>query len=159
MRKGSHHFILYDFPEGGRTPAPGRIRDIYNPNGTPNFITLHEVEDQIFVFGTQFRETDYSLPEGVAIKVPAGKYYDMNSHYVNYGDAPVDVEVFVNRHTVEELEVDHIAEQLFLSKTNFTLFLHINVPLSLPIGLLMNEDMFSCSLLTLIKKWKNSEST
>ena len=121
MRKGSHHFILYDFPEGGRTPIPGQIRDIYRANGTPDFLTLHGVEDQIFVFGTQFREADYSLPEGVAIKVPANKYYDMNSHYVNYTENAVDAEVFVNLHTVDESEVEHVAEQLFLSKQNFQL--------------------------------------
>ena len=121
MRKGSHHFILYDFEDGSRLPNPGQTRDLHDGNGFPNFITLNSIEDQVFVFGTQFRETDYSLPEGVAIKVPANKYYDMNSHYVNYGDEPVEAEVFANLHTVDESEVDHIAEQLFLSNQFFRL--------------------------------------
>lgn len=121
MRKGSHHFILYDFENGARLPNPGQTRDLHDGTGSYNFSTLNSIEDQIWVFGTQLRETDYRLPEGVAIKVPANKYYDLNSHYVNYGNEPVEAEVYANLHTVDESDVDYIAEQLFLNNQNFRL--------------------------------------
>ncbi len=121
MRKGSHHFILYDFENGANLPNQDQTRDLHNGTGSYNFSTLNSIEDQIWVFGTQLRETDYTLPEGVAIKVSANKSFDLNSHYVNYGNEPVEAEVYANLHTVDESDVDHIAEQLFLNNQNFRL--------------------------------------
>ncbi len=120
MRKGSHHFILYDYPSGDE-PIEGEIRDLRDENGNDNFETLFSMRNQIFVFGTQFRNTNYTYPEGVALKIPAGQGFDLNSHYVNYGDSPVTGEVYVNLNTVDPSKVEHEAEELFLSKTSIFL--------------------------------------
>jgi len=114
MREGSHHFILYDYPDGNR-PAANQYRDYYNANGSFNISTIASILNQRFVFGTQWRNTDYSYPPGVALKIPAGTGYDLNSHYVNATGVVQTGEVSVNLHTMPEGQVQHIAENIFES--------------------------------------------
>lgn len=121
MRQGSHHFIFYDFDQGIAVPPLNMYRDIRDANN--NFVnsTISSILNQVFVFGTQLRITDYKLPEGVALKVPAGKAYDLNSHYANYSDQVVSGEAYLNLHTIPPSEVEHVAENLFLSEQDFQL--------------------------------------
>lgn len=121
MRGGSHHFILYDFPNGTNPPPVNIIRDIRDENGNDVFATYLSISNQRFIFGTQFRNTNYQYPPGVALKIPAGKFFDMNSHYTNYGSDDMTGEIYVNLNTVPQSEVQHLAEELFLNKTNFYL--------------------------------------
>ena len=120
MRKGSHHLILYDF-QGSNLPQANVIRDIRDGNNQYVTSTLLSIVNQVFVFGTQLRNTNYSYPEGVALKIPAGKGFDLNTHYANYSDETVVGELYVNLHTKPVSEVKHIAHELFLSEQNFNL--------------------------------------
>lgn len=121
MRQGSHHFIFYDFPEGIEVPPADVIRDVRDENNQFVTSTLLSMINQVFVFGTQHRNTDYSYPEGVALKIPAGKGFDLNSHYVNYSDQTTTGELYTNLHTIDESQVQHVAQELFLSEQNFSL--------------------------------------
>jgi hypothetical protein len=121
MRKGSHHFILYEFAPGTSIPTANVFRDIRNENNQFVIPTLLSMRDQVFVFGTQFRNTSYQYPEGVALKIPIGKGFDINAHYANYSDKTVTGELYVNLHTIDKSKVQHTAQQLFLSNQNFSL--------------------------------------
>ena len=121
MRQGSHHFIFYDFLSGTSLPQPNTIRDLRNEDNQFVTSTLISMQNQVFVFGTQLRLTDYTYPEGVALKVPAGKGFDMNSHYANYSNQNVTGEVHANLHTIEKSQVRHVAQNLFLSDEDFSL--------------------------------------
>lgn len=121
MRPGTHHFILYTYPPNYPDPQPQVIRDVRYPNGGYNFEVLNQMDDQIFVFGTQIPFTNYDFPEGVALRVPANSGFDLNSHYVNRGTSSFDGEIYVNVHTVPREEVTHVADNLFLSYENFAL--------------------------------------
>jgi hypothetical protein len=121
MREGSHHFILYDYPQGNK-PNANEYRDFYNENGNFNFNTAASIFNQRFVFGTQWRKTDYHLPPGVALKLPANTGFDLNSHYVNRTDEPKTGEVSVNLHTIPKSQVNYIAENIFENYTD------INIP-------------------------------
>ena len=120
MRAGSHHMILYDYPEG-QTPPENTFRDLYNNDGSYNYSTVFSIVNQRFVFGTQWRNTDYSYPAGVALKLPANTGFDLNSHYVNNTDEEKIGEVSINLHTVSKDKVKYVAEILFESYDDFKL--------------------------------------
>ena len=124
MAPGSHHFILYNFHESMPAqfqPVPGLLRDIYDTDG--NFIpaNLFALQFHQFVQGTQWPNTFYSFPEGVALKLPANTGFDLNSHYANRTNQTVTGEVYANIHTVEESEVDKVAEILWLDNRDIVL--------------------------------------
>ncbi|MGB1038187.1 MAG: hypothetical protein ACPGYY_06025 [Bacteroidia bacterium] len=121
MRPGTHHLILYDFNENAHLPQKDILRDIRDKNGNAILSTVQSLEDQVFVFGTQFRNTDYTFPDGVAQKFKAGAGLDMNSHYVNYGIEDITGEVYVNLHTVDKSEVMYEAQNLFLNRSKIYL--------------------------------------
>lgn len=121
MRKGSHHFILYDFKEDAFLPQPNTMRDLRNLQNQYIFTTIASLTDQRFVFGTQWREMDYQFPPGVALEIKANSGFDMNSHYVNRTNQPKTGEVYTNLHTIDKNQVQHIAKNLFLSYEDFNL--------------------------------------
>jgi hypothetical protein len=121
MRPGTHHLILYDFKNGATLPQQDILRDLRDENGNNINATFQSLANQVFMFGTQFRSTDYTYPAGVAQKIPAGKGLDLNSHYVNYGTEPINGEVYVNLHTIDESQVIHEAKNLFLNRAVITL--------------------------------------
>jgi len=114
MREGSHHMILYDYPQGDR-PNEGSYRDYYNKDGSPNLLTILSIFNQRFVFGTQLRDSDYQFPEGVALRIPANAGFDLNSHYVNRTDETHIGEVSINLHTIPKSQVNKVAQNLFES--------------------------------------------
>lgn len=108
MRAGSHHFILYGFADNTPStviPKPEVMRDIRNPNGSSNVLTLLSMSYHVFWAGTQTPYHNYTFPEGTALEIPANFYFDMNSHYVNKGVAPIPGEVSVNLFTVPASQV------------------------------------------------------
>jgi len=121
LRKGSHHFILNDFESGTSLPPANEIRDIRDNNNQFVASTISSLVNQIFVFGTQFRITNYNYPEGIALKVPAKKGFDMNIHYANYSNVAITGEAYVNLHAIDQSQVQHLAEELFLSEEDFSL--------------------------------------
>ncbi len=121
MRQGTHHFILYTYPPNYPDPQPNVIRDVRDTDGKYDYTVLQQMNDQIFVFGTQVPFTDYDFPEGVGLRVPANSGFDLNSHYVNRGTDTFQGEIYVNVHTVERSEITHVAENLFLSNEDLLL--------------------------------------
>ncbi len=121
MRSGSHHFLYYKFPEGADTPEPYEFRDFRDANGNDIFETFFSIGQQVFVWGTQIPRTDYTLPEGIALRIEKNQGLDLNAHYVNYSAEPYAGEIYANIHTVPESEVVHVADNLFLNNTDLTL--------------------------------------
>ena len=124
MAPGSHHFILYNFPEtfsSALLPSPGEIRDIYTPDGTFVPSTLFTMQFHRFVQGTQWPNSTYQFPEGVALRIPAQSGFDLNSHYANRTSETIQGEVYANVHTVDRSEVEHVAEILWLDNQDIFL--------------------------------------
>ena len=121
MRPGTHHLILYDFKDQASLPTKDILRDIRDENGNYINSTLTSLADQRFLFGTQLRKTDYKYPDGVALKIASNSGLDLNTHYTNYGTKDILGELYVNLHTIDKSEVQYEAQNLFLSKTDFSL--------------------------------------
>ena len=116
MRPGSHHFIVYTFDDVNQNylPNEGVYRDIRNFNGTINNGVLFQMQYHQFISGTQTRIFDYTLPEGVALKIDPSFGFDLNSHYANYSNDTIVGEVYNNFYFSDLEDVDHIAEILQL---------------------------------------------
>ena len=112
-REGSHHFILYHYGEGDRTPEPEVFRDLRNENGQTNLSVAFEL-GRLFPFeffvGSQTPYTNFSFPPGVALRLPKGSGFDLNTHSVNRSGETRPGEVYVNLHTVDRGDVEHVAE-------------------------------------------------
>ena len=124
MKSGSHHFILYNFPQSfspDNYPAENDLRDVYQSSGDLNSSTLYHMQFHQFVAGTQVPKVRYNYPAGVALKIPANSGFDLNSHYANKKDEAVTGEVYANVYTTDESEVEHVAEILNLNNRNFFL--------------------------------------
>jgi hypothetical protein len=112
-RPGSHHFILYNYPEGQATPEPQVYRDVRNQQGFPNFanaLQLGRLFPFQFFVGTQTPFINYHLPKGVALRLPAGSGFDLNTHSVNRTGTTQVGEVYVNLHTVGLDEINLVAD-------------------------------------------------
>lgn len=122
MRPGSHHFILYTFPTGTPVLPPLRTyRELRNPDGSLNLGRFVEMQDYTFFAGTQWPRLDYRFPEGVALRLKAGQGFDLNPHYVNASDGPLQGEVHINLHRADPARVQHEAQVLTMS--NFSIVL------------------------------------
>tara|TARA_Y100001970_G_scaffold205206_1_gene249892 strand:- start:272 stop:2023 length:1752 start_codon:yes stop_codon:yes gene_type:complete len=124
MRPGSHHFIFYTFNDdipSFMVPEPQVYRDLYNEDGSTNVGTLISMSYHRFVSGTQWPSMDYEFPEGIALRMPSDYGLDLNGHYFNYTDQTIVGEIYANIHTVDEDEVEHVAEILMLNNTDFYL--------------------------------------
>lgn len=124
MRAGSHHFVLYTFgtnTPGALLPAVGDIRDIRNTDGTYNFFAIAPMEYHVFFAGTQAQTSDFTFPDGVAMRVPAGTRIDLNSHYVNSGQQETVGQAEANLYTVPLSSVQYVASALNLNNTDLTL--------------------------------------
>lgn len=124
MRLNSHHFLLYDFDDNiapSALPPLDIVRDIRYANGTPNYFNMLPMAYHVYVLGAQTPYSDISLPAGVALRLPANKALDFNSHYVNKGPVEITGEVHVNLFTMPKEDVQHEALTLNLGNTNFNL--------------------------------------
>ena len=124
MRPGSHHFLLYTFDDGTPPSAmPGErvYRDLRRPDGSLDYDQLETMHHHVFFGGTQWPRMNYEFPEGVALRLPAGKGLDLNSHYVNRTSETAVGEVHANLYTVNRGQVRHTAEQLVLNNMNILL--------------------------------------
>ena len=82
-----------------------------------NIMTLQE---HTFVFGTQMPFWNYTLPEGIALKVDSDYGLDINPHYFNYTDEVIQGEVYLNFHTVLPQNVEHQAGILQLGDNDIS---------------------------------------
>ncbi|NNE71170.1 MAG: hypothetical protein HKN29_12510, partial [Rhodothermales bacterium] len=124
LAAGSHHFIVYSYPQGtpeSRLPFPGLIRDLRKPDGNLDISVLRQMQDQIFLTGTQWPRMDYQFPDGVALELAAGTVFDLNPHFVNRTDEETTGEVHVNLEYADPAAVQHVARVLNLNNTDFVL--------------------------------------
>lgn len=113
MRDNSHHFILYTYPSGSTmVPPEGVFRD------QGGDMEQYAVARNFFL-GSQVADFTYEFPDGVALPLQGGAGLDMNSHYVNPGSAPIQGEVYVNLHTIDNPA--RVAKDFFWVKQDFTL--------------------------------------
>ncbi len=124
MRRGSHHFIAYQFNSeipDYLIPQANVIRDIRNSDGSYNILNLLATPFHTFVTGTQWPILNYHLPPGVALRLPANIGLDLNLHYVNRTDEIMQGEIYANLHFVEPQNVVHEAKALNLGKFDIEL--------------------------------------
>lgn len=124
MRPGSHHFILYGFDAETPTaayPDHDIIRDLRDRQGLPITRNYLPMAFHQFITGTQWPLMDMSLPDGVALAIPANYAFDMNSHYVNRTDNTSTGEVYINLHYAEPNRIDHVAKVIDFNNSNIVL--------------------------------------
>ena len=124
LRPNSHHFVLYSFPDG--TPADvippyDVIRDIRNPDGSLDPINLRPMAYHLFFGGAMGERSDWQLPPGVALRLPANASLDLNTHYVNRTEAELRGEVYTNLYTIDSATVQHIGHALNLGNFGISL--------------------------------------
>ena len=141
MRPGSHHFILYNYPEETSAPQAHTYRDIRQQNGTPN---IHIVQLGVlfpfrFFVGTQTPYVRFKFPDGVALRLPPGKGFDLNSHSVNRTGSTMTGEVYTNIYTVDPSEVDYVASHRTISVTKTSRCFPIEKPPSQRRSVLTNS--------------------
>ena len=124
MRTNSHHLLLYTFDNIPALIRPSYdvIRDIRNPDGSLNFLNMLPMGFHVFFAGTQTPSSDYRFPSGVALRLDAAASLDVNTHYVNRGNAPITGEAYVNLHAVPAAQVQRVARTLNMGNSD------INIP-------------------------------
>ena len=123
MREGSHHFLLKNYPAGVAVPDANVFRDYRNREGRVDLLVVAASNVlSNFLLGTQTPYVNFRFPPGVALRLPAGSGFDLNSHYVLAQDDEKVGEVYANIYTVERDAVEHVARQ-----ANFSNF-DINLP-------------------------------
>lgn len=108
----SHHFIIYDFNEGGDASIPDGLR-------------LEPDHTNIGLVAALQEATDLRLPEGTAFRWKKNLVLDLNSHYINYSSTTTYLaEAYVNVYTqatgtaIQEMKTELIA--------NFNIFIPNN---------------------------------
>jgi hypothetical protein len=123
MRGGvnSHHFLVYSFRNNTGLPMVGTIRDIRNPDGSVNLLTLAQMQNHIFFGGSMESEKEVTLPPGVALKLEAGTPLDLNAHYFNKTGLTLKGANYVNFYTVPQSAVQYEAKTLDLANQDISL--------------------------------------
>ncbi|WP_437829130.1 hypothetical protein [Sorangium sp. So ce1153] len=120
---GSHHVLLYTTPY---TEIPTTTRDGEPIDGAQ----VHDCslgpqaywEVKGVVAGSQSPDSSQTpngnsflgdLPDGVALKVPAGTVLLMNTHYLNSSSKPLETDARINLYTIADDEVKTEAGMLF----------------------------------------------
>lgn len=114
-RDGSHHFILQHYDGSDITPPPGEFRDVRDQNGANTFPSNDATRHAEWLFVTQVPNFSYEFPEGVALELTSTAGFDFNMHHVNRTGETQVGEVYVNLHTVDRSEVQHLAKLNFFS--------------------------------------------
>ncbi|SOD77973.1 monooxygenase [Spirosoma fluviale] len=121
MRSGSHHFVAYDFRNKASLPNLNDIRDLRNPDNSLNIPTVLTMSNHVYLAGSQAQYQDYVFPEGVALLIPAGASFDLNSHFVNKTTAVRKGEAQLNLYTVDKAKVKNIVQTLDLGNTSLSI--------------------------------------
>ena len=124
MQSGSHHFLLYSFRDDTPAevlPAPYEIRDLRDEQGVYVFDTVRTLIFHQPIVGSQWPFFDFNFPPGVAMRLPKGMRFDLNSHYINRTDEPTVGEAYVNLHYADPAEMQHEAKIFGLSNFDIVL--------------------------------------
>ncbi len=125
QRDRSHHFILYGFSQhtpATQLPRLGITRDLYDSLGRFNPESYRGMNYRDFLAGAQSKTATIEFPEGMAVRIPRGMVFDLNSHYSNGLHQPIAGEVLFNIHTTAPERVRQWIKPLSLSN------LAINLP-------------------------------
>jgi len=120
-RPNSHHLVVYDFRSKLVLPNMDEIRDLRNLDNTVNFITFLQMQNHVFLGGGTDPNSDYSFPEGTALRLPANSSVDLNPHYFNKTKENLYGENYVNLYTVPLSQVKNVVNMINLDNINFTL--------------------------------------
>lgn len=124
MKSGSHHFLLYTFQDDippERIPEPSEYRELHDGAGGYVTATLLTQFFHLPIAGSQWPFFDFSLPPGVAMRLPKNTLLDLNSHYINHTGETTTGEVYANLHFADPAEVEHEASLLFLNNLEIAL--------------------------------------
>jgi hypothetical protein len=103
------------------------------------------------LYGGGIGTQEFVLPAGVAIKLPAGSFINLNLHVANFSDDPLSGTSGIEVLTMAASDVVHEADMLFLGKTKLQI-----PPTNAP-----DVEMASCSVpvpWTLINMWPHMHS-
>ena len=121
MRPGSHHFILYNYPGDQSTPDPGVYRDIRDARQSSDVSDATNLFPLRYFIGTQTPSVNYRFPPGVALRLPPGSGFDLNSHYVKTDDEEIFGEVYANLYAMDPMAVEYVALPGHFSNFNISL--------------------------------------
>jgi hypothetical protein len=123
QRDRSHHFILYayDTRTASRVPPVGIVRDLYNTNGVYSTERFAEMQDRIFILGSQLKAETIAFPEGMAMKIPSTWLLDFNAHYTNGTKDTIRGEVLFNIHSTTPDKIKTYIKPLQLGFYNLLL--------------------------------------
>ncbi len=121
MRPGSHHFILYNYPGDQSTPDPEVYRDIRDARRSSDVSEVANLFPLRYFIGTQTPSVNYRFPPGVALRLPPGSGFDLNSHYVKTDNEEIFGEVYANLYTVDPMAVEFVALPGHFSNFNIDL--------------------------------------
>jgi len=120
-RSNSHHLVVYDFRSKLLLPNMDEIRDLRNLDNSLNIGTVFQMSNHIFLGGGTDPNSDYSFPEGTALKLPANSSVDLNPHYFNKTKDNLYGENYVNLYTVPESQVKNVVSMIDFNNSSFTL--------------------------------------
>jgi hypothetical protein len=120
-RSNSHHLVVYDFRSKLMLPNMDEIRDLRNIDNSLNINTVLQMSNHIFLGGGTDPNSDYTFPEGTALKLPANSSVDLNPHYFNKTKDNLYGENYVNLYTVPASQVKNVVSMIDFNNSNFTL--------------------------------------
>lgn len=120
-RSNSHHLVLYDFRDKSLLPATDATRDLRNPDGSLNLLTVLSLSNHIFLGGGTDPNSDYTFPEGTALLLPANSSIDVNPHYFNRTNDVLYGENYVNLYTTTADNVKNVVKMIDFNNTSFIL--------------------------------------
>lgn len=121
QRDRSHHFILYKYPQDGIKPPINVFRDLYDTKGVVNEKSTVEIQDRIYVMGSQLKNETIEFPPGMAMRLPANSVLDLNSHYTNGLRDTIRGEAVINLHSTTPDKVTTYIQSLQLGRYDFVL--------------------------------------
>jgi len=120
-RANSHHLVVYDFRSKLTLPTMDELRDLRNFDNSLNINTVLQMSNHIFLGGGTDPNSDYTFPEGAALKLPANSSVDLNPHYFNKTNDNLYGENYVNLYTVPESQVKNVVNMIDFNNSNFSL--------------------------------------
>jgi hypothetical protein len=120
-RTNSHHLVVYDFRSKSVLPGVDEMRDLRNFDNSLNISTVVQMSNHIFLGGGTDPNSDFSFPEGTALKLPINSSVDLNPHYFNKTKDNLYGENYVNLYTVPESQVKNVVNMIDFNNTSFSL--------------------------------------
>ena len=120
-RANSHHLVVYDFRSKLLLPNMDELRDLRNTDNSLNINTVLQMSNHIFLGGGTDPNSDYSFPEGTALKLPANSSVDLNPHYFNKTKDNLYGENYVNLYTIPQSQVKNVVSMIDFNNSSFSL--------------------------------------